>query len=108
MIYRDDEEALRAHRRELIVARQEELAAIPPAMLDLYARRWGRIAAGATGVAGMAVLAVLSAALQPGATVALVVAWPAMLLARAIARAVAGRAGMRALHRRYTPSDDIA
>jgi hypothetical protein len=108
MIYRDDEEALRARRRELIVLRQEELGAISTAALYVRARRSARIAAGSTGIAAAAIMALLSATGTPGATACLVLAWPAMLIARSVVLAGAKRRGMRALHRRYTPSEDVA
>ncbi len=108
MIYRDDEEALRARRRELIVLRQEELAAIPAAALEVRPRRWARIAGGSVGIGAALAMALLSATTSPGATACLLGAWPAMLLVRWVVRAAAARRGMRALHRRYTPSDDVA
>jgi hypothetical protein len=108
MIYRDDEEAQRARRRELIILRHEELAAMGQEALGVRARRAGGIAAGIVGIAAMAGMALLAATDTRGATACLVLAWPAMFLARALVRAVTARSDMRALHRRYTPSEDVA
>src|SRR5262249_41557778 len=94
--------------RELIVLRHEELTAMSPAALAVGPRRWARIAAGSVGIGAAALMAIFSATTTPGATVCLLAAWPAMLLARGIVLAAATRRGLRARPGRYTPSEDVA
>jgi hypothetical protein len=108
MIYRDDEEALRARRRDLLVARQAELRAAPPGVWELAPRRLGRIAAGVTGIAGAVLMTFCTAARASGATLVLMATWPAMLLVGLFVRSAARARGHLAVLREYAPGEDVA
>src|SRR5262249_40385852 len=107
MIYRDDQEALRARRNELAVARMAELMALPRAAIAVLARRATRIAWGIVGVPGTALMGLCAPAGERGATFVLIGTWVAVAVTAEIAAALAPRHIRRQIHRAYTPSDDV-
>jgi hypothetical protein len=107
MLYRNADEALRRRRDELVAERRAELNALPPGLAQAYARRSGRIVAGATGL-GFAVALVLTAGVRrAGMTGILEVAWPAVLGVYAVARVLARLHLGRALAQTHAPTENL-
>jgi hypothetical protein len=104
--YRDAEPVLRARHAELVLARRQEIQELPNDLIQIWARRVGRVAGGAVAVAGAATLVTVGLlrwgvgpsspfAAGPSLTVILLALTPLAVAAALVGRAI-GRASARA------------
>ena len=108
-IYRNADDAVRSRREEARARWHEQLVALQPRLVEVYAQRVGRIAFGMIGLVGFGVLILASAygteAQAPTRTLGLI--WLAMISGYLSARWSAVRHAWRELGRPEIPSFDL-